>query len=290
MTRPSPTISVVTPSFNQARYLEECLRSVREQTYPAVEHLVIDGGSSDGSLEIIRRHADRLAYWTSEPDGGQYDAINKGFARAGGDVMGWLNSDDKYLPWALEIVADVFASLPEVEWISTLFPLGWDAAGRLVRCSARKGYTREAFLRGENLPGRGWAADGFIQQESTFWRRSLWERAGGALDVSYRLAADFELWARFYRHANLFGLAAPLGGFRLHPEQKTATQLASYLEEAEAALRRHGGEPPGPWRLWARTQARRLVPEPILRRLAPRARARICRRRGRNGGWEVSWE
>lgn len=117
-----PSISIVTPSYNRRRYLGDTIRSVLATGYPALEYAVVDGQSSDGSAELIAGHASRLAWWVSEPDGGQYDAINKGFARTSGEIMGWLNSDDLYLPWTLTVVGEVFAGLPQVEWITTAFP------------------------------------------------------------------------------------------------------------------------------------------------------------------------
>ncbi len=106
-------ISVVTPSFNHARFLERTMLSVLSQPYPDLEYLVVDGGSQDGSVEIIRKYADRLAYWVSEKDQGQTDAINKGFARANGDIFAWLNSDDTYLPGILPQVAEIFTKNPK---------------------------------------------------------------------------------------------------------------------------------------------------------------------------------
>lgn len=240
---PQPRITVVTPSFNQGQYIEETIRSVLLQGYPNLEYIVIDGGSTDGSVDIIRKYEPWLAYWVSEPDRGQYHAINKGFARGTGDIMGWLNSDDKYAEWSLSVVADVFATVNDVDWLTTNCPLTWDARGRAVHYSSIDGYGREGFFAGEHLPGPGFR--GYIQQESTFWRRSLWERAGARVRDDLQLAGDFELWARFYRHADLWGLSAPLGGFRVHGDQKSVLRYEEYLREAEQIFTAYGGSRPG---------------------------------------------
>jgi glycosyltransferase involved in cell wall biosynthesis len=146
---------------------------VHGQGHAALEHVVIDGGSTDGSVEILDRWTDRLASWTSEPDGGQYDAINRGFARTSGEIMGWLNADDAHAPWTHALVDELFARLPQVEWLTTQYPLIFDEAGHAVQTGYGGGFNADSFRRGGNLPGRGWFATGFVQQESTFWRRSL---------------------------------------------------------------------------------------------------------------------
>ena len=222
------TISIVTPSFNQADYLGEAMASVLEQDYPHVEYVVIDGGSTDGSVDIIRGHADRLHAWVSEPDRGHAHALNRGFARTSGEVMAWLNSDDKYHYGAFDIVAEIFGRFPEVRWITGI-PTVWDEDGKLKSIHPRD-RNRFDYLLGKL------GDDLWIQQESVFWRRSLWEEAGGGLSEQYRFAIDTELWMRFFRHARLYHVRRQLSGFRSHGANRSTGNRSDYLREARAAV------------------------------------------------------
>ncbi len=240
------TISLVTPTLNRREYLAESMHSVLGQNYPGLEYVVVDGGSTDGTLALLRERHSELSWWVSEPDRGPWEAVNKGFDRTSGEVMGWLGSDDLLTPWALSIVGEIFATIPEVEWLTSAFPLSWDRLGRAVGSVRQMTYSRHAFLLGRNLPLGHWPFEGFIQQESTFWRRSLWERAGGRLDEAYQLAADFDLWARFHQAgAELYAATVPLGGFRLHGDQKSQLDATAYFEESKRILARRGGRLPG---------------------------------------------
>ena len=216
-------LSIVTPSFNQSGFLGATLDSVLSQDYEDLEYVVIDGGSDDGSARIIEEHADRLAYWVSEPDGGLYDALNKGFAKTSGEIMAWINSSDLYYPWTLETVAEIFSQLPEVQWIMGLSTQFSTVGGpRSVRRGCFNVYD---ILAGDYR---------WIQQESVFWRRSLWERAGGRLDSSIRLAADFDLWLRFMRLAPLHHVETVLGGWRVHDDHLGELGHGGYAREAES--------------------------------------------------------
>lgn len=262
-----PTISIVTPSFNRREYLTETMDSVLGQGYPELEYVVVDGGSTDGSAELIANRAEELAWWVSEPDSGAWEAINKGFAHTSGEIMGWLGSDDMLMPWTLSIVGELFAAFPGLEWLTTRYPSECDDQGRMVTSYPLDVYSTKAFFKGANLPFAGWPAAGFIEQEATFWRRSLWERAGGRLDESLRLAADFELWARFHRAGGeLFPVAVPLATFRRHGNQKSQTDFEGYIEEARDVLFRYGGRPPTFGTLInraVRAIALRVVPKPV---------------------------
>jgi glycosyltransferase involved in cell wall biosynthesis len=231
MPNSSPKISLVTPSFNQAQFLEATIVSIISQNYPNLEYILIDGGSTDGSLEIIKNYEKYFHFWCSEPDGGHYDALNKGFSHATGEIMAWLNSDDMYFPWALKTVASIMSELPQVEWLTSLNPGLWDYQGFCMGCRTVAGYSQAAFLDGNFLP-----AQGCIQQESTFWRRSLWEKAGGYISTQYKLASDFELWARFFLQSELFATPSPLGGFRHQNQQSTYQKQEEYLHEATEVL------------------------------------------------------
>jgi glycosyltransferase involved in cell wall biosynthesis len=281
-------ISVVTATLNQRTFIEEAICSVLDQNYPNFEYIIIDGGSKDGTLEVIDRYSDRLACFISEPDSGHYNAINKGFNHSTGDVMGWLNSDDKYTPWALSVVGEIFSNFPEVEWLTSLNPLTWDSDGRAVACGSSLAFSRDGFFRGENLPTGRWHGRNWIQQESTFWRRTLWERAGGRLNEEYSLAADFELWARFYKSAELYAVGTPLGGFRMHCAQKTANHMDAYLAEAKTAFLIHGGHFAGGFRNFLDRKLFKLISklEKIYSsRLSEIPTANTIFHTGRNGHW-----
>ena len=225
MTDTKPTISLVTPSFNQVDLIGAAISSVLDQNYPELEYVVIDGGSTDGSTDVIARYADRLTYWVSEPDDGHYPAVNKGFAKTTGEIMGYLNGDDLLLPGSLDLIAEIFATHPDIRWI-TAAHMAVDSKGRPVGLTAPIRWSRwHIITTGERRS---------LPQESTYWRRSLWDEAGGHLDESFPLAADYELWARFSRYDTPVSVRAPLACFRHVQGQRSIALADRYAEEVEA--------------------------------------------------------
>jgi len=221
-----PVISIVTCSYRQARYLEATLRSVIGQDYPALEYIVVDGGSDDGSRAIIERYADSLAYWVSEPDDGQVDALRKGFARASGDILGWLCSDDLLLPGALRTVAAFFRARPDA--LAVYGDALWiDRDGRLLRPKREIAFSRFVFLHDHN----------YVPQPSMFWRRELYRDVGG-LDPRFDLAMDADLWERFSRRTRIEHLARYLSCMRFYPEQKTRSRRDGQAKEDDIIRRR----------------------------------------------------
>ncbi len=214
-----PLVSVVTPSFNQCRYLEQTLRSVLEQGYPRLEYFVVDGGSGDGSVELIRRHDDQLTGWVSEKDRGQADAINKGFRQAGGEIVAWLNSDDYYLPGALQKAVTTFQRHPEAGLVYGDL-LSVDGDGRV--------FNRQTFAQW-SLPDL--MAFRILGQPAVFLRRAVLEQAG-LLDISYHLLLDHHLWLRMARLAPMIYLPETLAAARYHAAAKNLARATDFGQEA----------------------------------------------------------
>lgn len=239
----SPTISLVTCSYQQGRFIGSTLKSVLDQKYPELEYMVVDGGSSDSSVGTIAAHSEKLAYWVSEPDRGQTDALAKGFKRSTGEVMGWLCSDDLLLPGSLAAVSQYFAEHPEVDWVFG-DALWIDGAGAPIRTKREMPWNRNVFLFDHN----------YLPQPSVFWRRRLYEAAGG-LNPDFNLAMDSDLWLRFARISKPVHLARYLSCMRFYPEQKTRALKPAGRREDELLRSR---EAPGLSRL----------PRPPVRMLA----------------------
>lgn len=229
-----PKISIVTVSYNSEAFIERTIISVLNQNYPNLEYIVVDGGSTDRTVSIIKKYASSLTYWTSEKDSGQYDAINKGFAKGTGDIMAFINADDIYLPWTLATVASIFSSIKEVDWLTSLNASMVDHDGVIFRSGSIRPISTRGFRDGLYIPGKSDFA--CIVQEGTFWRRGLWEKAGGQIDLKYRLAGDFDLWSRFTDHAKLYCLGLPLAAMTRHRGQRS-NNIAAYQDECIESLK-----------------------------------------------------
>jgi glycosyltransferase involved in cell wall biosynthesis len=234
-----PKISIVTPVFNQEEFIEDCIRSILDQNYPNLEYLIIDGSSTDGTTDIIKKYAGKIQYWVSESDNGLYHALQKGFQKTTGEIMGWLNSDDILLQHSLFTIAEIFGNYSDINWLQGL-PTVIDNQNRIVY-SRRARQDKYEFLMKDYHDGI------FIQQESTYWRRNLWEKAGSFISTDYNIAGDFELWMRFFEQGILYGTDALIGSFRYRGKgQMSKDNYPEYLDECDkivnAAVSRLSGD------------------------------------------------
>lgn len=212
-------VSIITPSFNQAAYLEQTIQSVLNQDYPRIEYIVVDGGSTDGSMAVIKKYADKLAWWVSEKDRGQADAVNKGFARAAGGIAAWLNSDDYYLAGAVSAAVKVFEQHPEVALVYGNM-LAVDKDGKTFNALAYKQLSLEDLLCFQ-----------IIGQPAVFMRRSALQAAGG-LDVNFNFMLDHHLWIRIAQRGKILHVNQTWAAARYHPEAKNVAQAAAFGREA----------------------------------------------------------
>jgi GT2 family glycosyltransferase len=232
-----PTITVVTPSFNAAATIEDTLRSVREQDYPHVEHVVVDGASSDGTVDILER-AEDIRY-VSEPDRGLSHAMNKGVAMASGSIIGWLNADDVYLPGALHAVGEAFAARPQAEW-ATGRCLIVDGAGREIR----KGATAYKNLLLRRYSHALYLTQNFISAPATFARREAYQRHPFRED--YAMSMDYDVFLQLARAGDPIVLDRDLACFRMMEGTLSMSSFERQFAEHAEQARAHGAGHPVP--------------------------------------------
>lgn len=219
-----PLVTVVTPSYNQAQFIEETIHSVINQDYPRIEYLVIDGASTDGSQKIIEKYQDEISWWVSEKDSGQSEAVNKGFARASGEIVGWLNSDDIYLKGAVRKAVDVFLSNPDAGTVYGNM-LSIDEKTRVFNIIEYGNWQLEDIMQFR-----------IIGQPAAFVRRDVLERAG-FLDPSYHLLLDQHFWVRIAAEGKMFHIDEFLAGARHHSSAKNVSQSSHYHKEVARVVK-----------------------------------------------------
>lgn len=228
---PEPLVSIVTPSYNSSRFIEENIKSIKNQSYGNIEHIIVDGGSTDETTEIIKKfEQDYNVRWISESDEGMYDAIEKGFSMASGEIFAWLNSDDMYLPWAVNVAVNHLSD-DEIDWIIG-HPARWDENGNLYYVNPLRPHYYQKWIRNGWYHGQ---ALGWLQQESMFWTADLWEDKGGFPD-DIELAGDYYLWRKFAERSDIKQIGTVLSGFRRHNDQLTDDPEKYYAELPDTGI------------------------------------------------------
>lgn len=232
-----PLISIVTPSFNQAQFIGETIDSILSQDYPNLEYFVMDGGSTDGTVAILKKYGNRIR-WVSEHDRGQGDAINKGMRLSKGEIIGYLNSDDIYLPGALRKVGEYYAKT-KADWI-TGDCLTIDERGAKSRHNWIFSHYKQ-FLMAIYSPLTLRLADSMLPQPSTFWSRRAYQKVGD-FNTSYHYALDYDYWLRLAKYYIPHDLRVPLSGFRFHQDSKSQTGREKLMAEGMVTLRENGAK------------------------------------------------
>ena len=228
-TEPLPSITIVTPSFQQARFLERTIQSIIGQNYPRLEYLIFDGGSTDGSVEIIKKYADRINFWVSEKDDGQSDAINKGLSRATGEIVGWINSDDTMAPGSLEAIGTYYRAHQDAEFLY----------GHLNLIDADDHIIRRLFAVQTNAHELIYFNRNLFSQPGTTWRRRLQERIG-LLDRSLHYTMDCDLYIRAAKATPLHFIPRRLANLRIHGDTKTKLMKPRFDAEHKLLDERYG--------------------------------------------------
>lgn len=237
-------ISIITVCYNMEEYIERTIQSVLSQDYPNLEYIIVDGGSTDNTINIVNKYKSKISKIICEPDNGMYDAINKGINASTGDVLAWLNADDSYFPWTLKMISNIFAEHDDINWIAGI-PAFLDEDRNLTNI-----YTHAAAKPAKAI-ANGWFREGvygYLQQEGMFWRRNLYFNSGG-LDINYKYAGDFELWTRFALHSDLVTVAIPLGAFMRRSSGISIGSREKYLKEIGKACLDKKEYPSVLWRL-----------------------------------------
>jgi glycosyltransferase involved in cell wall biosynthesis len=221
-----PKISLVLPCYNMEVYIEDTLRSITQQNYPNFELIIMDGGSTDNTINIINKYKEYITVLISEPDNGQYSAITRGFEMATGDILCWLNADDVSFPWTFRTVAQIFSENREIQWLCGISAFLNDDG------SLKKLYNNISAKPNKAIRN-GWfkkGGYGYLLQETNFWTKELWQKSGG-LDLSLKLAADYDLWINFAYHTDLWSVNLPLSAFRLRNTSRSLQFEEKYLNE-----------------------------------------------------------